>query len=92
MTNQSNKSIQKVTKQEYQSFIDKISTKFSRNYVSSIHTSANMVFEYAQSINLIKNIPSVKVKLPKKKKTVEDIENETIRDKFLEKEEIQEFY
>ncbi|GAA0455392.1 site-specific integrase [Alkalibacillus silvisoli] len=86
-----NDSIQSINKQEYQAFIDEISKKFSRNYVSSIHTSANMVFEYAHGINLIQGIPTEKIRLPKKKKTVHDIENESIRDKFLEKEELEEF-
>lgn len=85
------KAIQRITKQEYQSFIDEISSKFSRNYVSSIHSSANMVFQYALSINLIKDIPSEKIKLPKKRKTVEDIESESIHDKFLEKDELEKF-
>lgn len=85
------KAIQSITKHEYQSFIDKISDKFSVNYVSSIHTSTNMVFEYAQSVNLIKDIPSDKIKLPRKKKTIEDIENEKIQDKFFEKDELEEF-
>ncbi len=85
------KAIQSITKHEYQSFIDKISGKFSVNYVSSIHTSSNMVFEYAQSVNLIKDIPSDKIKLPRKKKTIEDIENEKIQDKFFEKDELEEF-
>lgn len=86
-----NDPIQRITKQDYQSFIDDISDEFSRNYVSNIHTSGNMVFEYAQSINLIKNIPTEKIRLPKKKKTVHDIENKKIQDKFLEKEELEEF-
>src|SRR5699024_1468149 len=45
----------------------------------------------AQSINLIKDIPTEKIKLPKKMKTVEDIENDSIRDKFFEKDELEEF-
>lgn len=85
------KAIQSITKQEYQSFIDKISDKFSVNYVSSIHSSANLVFQYAQSINLMKDIPSEKIKLPRKKKTIEDIENDSIHDKFFEKDELEKF-
>lgn len=86
-----NDPIQKITKQAYQTFIDEISEKLSRNYISSIHTSANMVFEYAQSLNLIKSIPTEKIKLPKKKLTVDDIENDSIHDKFFEKDELEKF-
>lgn len=83
--------IQKINKKAYQDFIDKLSDDFSANYISSIHTSANMVFMYAYENKLIKEIPSKEVKLPKKKKTVADLEKESINEKFLEKEELEEF-
>lgn len=83
-----NHAIQNITKQDYQAFIDEISKQFSRNYVSSIHTSANMVFKYAQSINLIKNIPTEKIKIPKIRRTIQDIENEKIQDNFFERDEL----
>ncbi|PEI37464.1 tyrosine-type recombinase/integrase [Bacillus pseudomycoides] len=84
--------IQKITKKDYQDFIDKLATQFSTNYVSSIHSSTNMVFEYAITNNLIKEAPTKGIKLPKKKKTVSDLENDnSINEKFLEKEELEEF-
>lgn len=84
--------IQKITKKAYQDAIDKLANSFSSNYVSSIHTSANMVFEYAKETKLIKEIPSQSIKLPKKRKTVSDLEQEDeIKGKFLEKEELEEF-
>lgn len=84
--------IQKITKKAYQDVIDKLSTQFSTNYISSIHTSTNMVFEYAHTLNLIKELPTKGIKLPKKKKTVSDLENDnSINEKFLEKEELEEF-
>ena len=84
--------IQKIMKKEYQDTIDNLANKFSTNYVSSIHTSANMVFEYAHENKLIKEVPSKGIKLPKKKKTVSDLEQgEDIIGKFLEKEELEEF-
>lgn len=83
--------IQKINKKAYQDFIDKLSNDFSANYISSIHTSANMVFMYAYENKLIKEIPSKDVRLPKKKKTVEDLEKDSINEKFLEKEELEEF-
>lgn len=83
--------IQKITKKAYQDMIDDLSNRFSPNYVSSMHTSANMVFTYAHENKLIKDIPSNNVKLPKKKKTVDDLEKDSINEKFLEKEELEEF-
>jgi len=84
--------IQKITKKAYQDTIDKLSNRFSTNYVSSIHTSANMVFAYAHENKLIKEVPTKDIKLPKKKKTVADLEKgNDINEKFLEKEELEEF-
>ncbi|WP_077296844.1 tyrosine-type recombinase/integrase [Virgibacillus pantothenticus] len=84
--------IQRISKKEYQDTIDKLAKKFSANYISSIHSSANMVFSYAKENKLIKEIPTENIKLPKKKKTVEELEKgNEIQDKFLEKEELEEF-
>lgn len=83
--------IQKINKKMYQDLIDELANKFSTNYISSIHSSANMVFTYAHDNKLIKDIPSEGVKLPKKKKTVADLKNDSINEKFLEKEELEEF-
>lgn len=84
--------IQKISKLAYQDLLDKLSIKLSNNYVSSIHTSANMVFQYAKENKLIKDIPTENIKLPKKRETVEELENNnTIVAKFLEKEELEEF-
>ncbi|WP_309245502.1 tyrosine-type recombinase/integrase [Virgibacillus proomii] len=84
--------IQKISKKAYQDAIDKLANKFSTNYVSSIHSSANMVFSYAKENKLIKDIPTNDIKLPKKKKTVSDLEKgDSIKEKFLEKEELEEF-
>lgn len=84
--------IQKISKKEYQDTIDKLAKKFSANYISSIHSSANMVFSYAKENKLIKELPTEDIKLPKKKKTVEELEKgDAIQDKFLEKEELEEF-
>ena len=84
--------IQKITKKAYQDTIDELSNRFSTNYVSSMHTSANMVFNYAHENKLIKEVPTKDIKLPKKKKTVADLEKgDSINEKFLEKEELEEF-
>lgn len=60
--------IQKITKKAYQDTIDKLANTFSSNYISSIHSSTNMVFVYAQENKLIKEIPTKGIKLPKKRK------------------------
>jgi integrase len=84
--------IQKITRKAYQDIIDQLSNNFSSNYLSSIHTSTNMVFEYAYSLKLIKEVPTKEIKLPKKKINVADLEKgNSLSEKFLEKEELEEF-
>src|SRR5699024_12513048 len=50
-----------------------------------------MILQYALNIKRIKKKTRKKIKLPKKRKTVEDIESESIRDKFLGKDELEKF-
>lgn len=83
--------IQKVNKRLYQSFVDDMTTQFSKNYVDSIVASTNMIFKYAYDMKLIKVLPSEGIKRPKKKMTVEELEGNELRQKFLEKEELFEF-
>ena len=80
-----------ITKNVYQTFIDNMSKKYSKNYVDSIHSSSDMAFQYAKEMKYIKEVPSDGVKRPKKRKTVEELENENIKEQFLEKHELMTF-
>ena len=80
-----------ITKNDYQTFIDKMTKKYSKNYVDSIHSTTHMVFQYAKDMKLIKEVPSKGIKRPKKRKTVEELESEDITEKFLEKDELKTF-
>ncbi len=71
-----------ITKNVYQTFIDNMSKKYSKNYVDSIHSSSDMAFQYAKEMQYIKEVPSEGVKRPKKRKTVEELENENIQNSF----------
>ncbi|PTL37654.1 tyrosine-type recombinase/integrase [Alkalicoccus saliphilus] len=84
--------IQKINKKAYQDAIDKLAASFSENYISSIHSSAHMVFEYAVELKLLKENPAKKAKLPKRKVTLEELENRnSIEEKYMEKAELEEF-
>ncbi|AXF57407.1 tyrosine-type recombinase/integrase [Salicibibacter kimchii] len=86
------KPIQRISKKHYQDTIDTLAEKFSYNYMDSIHSTAHMVFAYAVETKLIKENPASGAKLPKKKVTVEELENESsIQDTFMEREELEEF-
>nr|WP_164463750.1 site-specific integrase [Niallia circulans] len=75
----------------YQTELDKLNKEFSRNYIDSIHTTANMIFKYAIRKDLLHNSPSSSFVMPKKQVTVEEIEQEKIQEKFLELHELKEF-
>ncbi|QDX00387.1 site-specific integrase [Staphylococcus chromogenes] len=83
--------IQSIKKRDYQRFVDDMSVQYSKNYVNSIVASTNMIFKYAYDIKLIKVLPSEGIKRPKKKRTVEELEDTEIHKKFLEKDELFEF-
>lgn len=83
--------IQTIKKHDYQRFVDDMSAQYSKNYVDSIVASTNMIFKYAYDMKLIKVVPSEGIKRPKKKRTVEELEDTEIHKKFLEKDELFQF-
>lgn len=85
------KPIQNIKKHDYQRFVDDMSAQYSKNYVDSIVASTNMIFKYAHDIKLIKTLPSEGIKRPKKQVTVEELEGNEIKQKFLEKDELLQF-
>lgn len=86
-----NRSIQTITKRDYQAFVDDISTQFSKNYVDSIVSSTNLIFKYALDMKIIAKSPIEGIKRTKFKPTVEDLEQNSLQQKFLEKDELFEF-
>jgi integrase len=64
---------------------------YSLNSISSLHTTANMIFKRALELELIHQSPTDFAKLPKKQVTVEEIESKESKIRFLEKEELMEF-
>lgn len=85
------KPIQTIKKHDYQRFVDDMSAQYSKNYVDSIVASTNMIFKYAYEMRLIKVLPSAGIKRPKKKVSVEELEDIEIHKKFLEKDELFQF-
>lgn len=86
-----NRSIQTITKRDYQAFVDDISTRFSKNYIDSIVSSTNLIFKYALDMKIIAKSPIEGIKRTKFKPTVEDLEQNSLQQKFLEKDELFEF-
>lgn len=83
--------LRKITKQMYQSYIDKLNDIYSHNYIDSIHTTGNLIFSHAVRLDLLQTSPASGFIMPKKQMTVEDIENEDIKGEFLELDEFKVF-
>ena len=83
--------IKNLNKNIYHSFLLKLSEQYSYNYLDSIHTTANLIIKHAMYLNLLDNNILEGVRIPKKQKTLDDIEAEDELGEFLELEELKLF-
>ncbi|MBU5595341.1 site-specific integrase [Amphibacillus sp. MSJ-3] len=83
--------IKNLNKNIYHSFLLKLSEQYSYNYLDSIHTTANLIIKYAMYLNLLDNNILEGVRIPKKQKTLDDIEADDELGEFLELEELKLF-
>lgn len=83
--------IANITHSQYQKVINKLSTKYVRTTVQGVNITAGMIFRYAVRDKLIKDDPTLGVVVPKKRKTVEEIETEPMEMKYLDSDELNEF-
>ncbi|SDN50667.1 Site-specific recombinase XerD [Fictibacillus solisalsi] len=85
--------IKDITKRMYQNLLNNLKKKelLAHNTISGIHGTARMIFKRAMEQDLILFDPTEYAFIPKDKKTVEDIENEKVEDKYLEKHELKRF-
>lgn len=77
-----------ITWQRYQNAIHKLSNEFAKNTLDGIHVTAGMIFNKARQLDIIKKDPTEFAYIPKKNKTVEELENEEELPKYMEKEEL----
>jgi integrase len=84
-------SISRITKKMYQDRIFDLSEQHSQNYMDGIHACGRMIFRQAVELGLMKINPTENFKIPKKQKSVEELENEEEEIVFLEKEELAHF-
>ncbi|QHJ69229.1 site-specific integrase [Planococcus halotolerans] len=84
--------LKNITKKMYQDFINSLKEEgLASNTLSGIHSTSKMIFTRAIELEIIKNNPTQFAKLPKFKKTVEELEREEIAIRYLEKEELDHF-
>lgn len=83
--------ISKITHTQYQQLINKIAPGYARTTVQGVNTCAGMIFRQAIKDRIIKDNPAADVVIPKRRKTVEEIESDPIEEKYLTREELEEF-
>lgn len=85
--------IKDITKRMYQNALNdlKKKEKLAHNTISGIHGTARMIYKRAMEQDLLLADPTEYAFIPKDKKTVEDIENKKVEDKYLEKYELKAF-
>lgn len=64
---------------------------YAESTISGVNTCANMIFKYAIRNKLIKDNPREGAVVPKKSKTVEDLENDSIEATYFESDELDTF-
>lgn len=80
-----------ITRKMYQEFLFEMNKKFAENTLSGIHGTARSIFKKAVELKYIKEDPTEYAVLPKRQKTVEELEAEHPIPKFFELKELNEF-
>lgn len=101
-----NVNIDKVTHRMHQNMLNKMDSKgyavkdkngnmiykpYAKSTIEGVHTTAGMIFKYAIKNKLRKDNPCLGAVIPQKTLTVEEIENDPIEEKYLERDELYEF-
>lgn len=84
-----NHQVKSISRKAYQNaLIDLYERGFALNTIAGIHSTGRMLFTKAIELEIIKNDPTQYAKLPRPQKTVEEIEAEETKIKYLEKHEL----
>ncbi|MEK0313702.1 site-specific integrase [Cohnella sp. 56] len=80
-----------ISRMDYQNMLIDLKKKYSDETIISTHATAKMIFRRALELELLKSDPTKYSKVPRKQKTVEEIENGSSLPKYMEKEELAKF-
>lgn len=86
------KQIDKITHEDHQNILNDLDDKgYSRSQLLSVNSVANMVYKYAIKQKLRRDNPCYGAEIPTKVLTVEEVENDPIEEKYLKRNEVEEF-
>ena len=80
--------LREITHKMYQNFLFSESKDLAFNTLTGVHRTARMLFRKAIELKYIKEDPTDYAVVPKKRKTVEELENESPVPKYYEKDEL----
>lgn len=84
--------IDKISHRQYQNILNDLDDKsYARTTIEGVHVTANMIMKYAIKHKMRMDNPCTGAVIPEKILTVEEIENTSIDDEFLENNELTEF-
>lgn len=84
--------IDKVSHRMHQKILNDLDDKeYAKTTIEGVHVTANLIYKYAIKEKMRKDNPCTGAVIPVKKLTVEDIENKTIEEEYLEHDELFEF-
>ncbi|MBW7453858.1 tyrosine-type recombinase/integrase [Paenibacillus sepulcri] len=84
--------IDKVTHKAHQNILNKLFDEgYSKSTIEGVHVTANLIYKHAIKEKYIKDNPATGAIIPIKRRTVEEIENSPIEEKYLERHELEDF-
>ncbi|MGG0844081.1 tyrosine-type recombinase/integrase [Peribacillus simplex] len=83
-----NTPIKSISKSVYREYLNELCKMYSQNYMDGIHTTGRMIFKFAVESEWLQQNPTEYYSLPKQQATIEEVEKENLRKKFLEKNEL----
>jgi integrase len=84
--------INKITHKMHQDILNDLDDKgYARVTIEGVHVTANMIYKYAIKNKMRKDNPASGAVIPNKPITVEEIEKNSIEEKYLEKSELEDF-
>ncbi|MBU5268105.1 hypothetical protein [Virgibacillus proomii] len=83
--------IDKITHLYYQNIINGMSNKYERNSLLAIHSCAGLIFKFGVKYKLMAENPAKDIVIPKKVKTVEELQKDSTEKKYREREELETF-
>lgn len=75
----------------YQNVLNELSHSYATSTLRGIHGVAKQIFSYAVRNKWMKENPTIDVEFPKKVKTIEEIRQDSIEEKYFNREELEEF-